>query len=187
MRRSLPESTHQITSGFNAQIAVTDDHLILATTVSQDANDNSSYEPMMNAALQTVDATEALGEIGVMLADAGYFCDHNLTIAGPDRLIAFGKNRAVNRDARHHPSAGPPPEAATPREQMRHRLRTPEGHQSYKRRSATVETVIAHLKDQIGLRRFSRRGATAAASELNLAAAVVNIRRMHSQIVATGA
>jgi hypothetical protein len=47
---------------------------------------------------------------------------------------------------------------------------SPPGHASYKRRSATIETVIGHLKDQTGLRRFSRRGLTAAASELNRAA-----------------
>ncbi len=53
-------------------------------------------------------------------------------------------------------------------DKMRHRLRTPKEHDRYKRRSATVETVIAHLKDQTALRRFARRGLTAAAAELDL-------------------
>ena len=64
---------------------------------------------------------------------------------------------------------------------MSHRLRTPEGHQAYKRRAATVEPVNRHLKDQTGLRRFSRRGITAALSELNLAAAVVNLLKLHTR------
>ncbi len=63
---------------------------------------------------------------------------------------------------------------------MSHRLRTPEGHQAYKRRAATVEPVNGHLKDQTGLRRFSRRGLTAATSELNLAAAVVNLLKLRN-------
>ncbi|MFC7582340.1 transposase [Schaalia naturae] len=104
----------------------------------------------------------------------------NLTLPGPERLIAPGKHRDVNRDARDRPTQGPPPTDATPAQQMQHRIRTPEGHTTYKRRSATVETVIGHLKDQTGLRRFSRRGLKAAASELNLAATVVNLLKLHN-------
>ena len=61
---------------------------------------------------------------------------------------------------------------------MSHRLRTPEGSALYKRRGATVEPVNAHIKDQVGLRRFARRGLLAASSELNLAAAVVNLLKL---------
>ncbi|HSV39303.1 MAG TPA: transposase [Nocardioidaceae bacterium] len=174
-------SRHGFVQGFNAQIAVSDDHLILATSISQDSNDNSSFEPMMNAAVAAAAAITDNAEIGIVLADAGYFSQHNLTIAGPDRLIAFGKNREVKHEANQHPADGPPPTDASVKEQMRHRLRTEQGQQAYRRRSATVETMIAHLKDQVGLRRFSRRGLTAAASELDLAAAVINLRRLHSK------
>ncbi|GAB3922991.1 hypothetical protein GCM10029976_081740 [Kribbella albertanoniae] len=173
-------STHSggFVQGFNAQIAVSDDHLILAATVTQNANDYDSFEPMMNAA---VTATEQIGrELGMILADAGYWSEPNLTLPGPERLIAPGKHRDVNRDARDRPTQGPPPTDATPAQQMQHRIRTPEGHTTYKRRSATVETVIGHLKDQTGLRRFSRRGLKAAASELNLAATVVNLLKLHN-------
>lgn len=175
--------------GFNAQIAVSNDHLILATTLTQDPTDTTWFEPMMNSAVAAAatmlehqpagDTGEPQSGIGVILADAGYLSKHNLTIEGPDRLIALGKSRQLHRDAREQPSSGPPPEDATPMEQMRHRLRTPEGEQIYKRRGATVETVNAHLKDQVGLRRFSRRGLKAAASELDLAAAVTNLLKLH--------
>jgi hypothetical protein len=69
---------------------------------------------------------------------------------------------------------------------MRHRLRQPENAERYKRRSATVEPVIAHLKEQTRLRRFARRGIQAATAELNLAAAVINLRRLHQTTPATG-
>ena len=49
---------------------------------------------------------------------------------------------------------------------------------TYSRRQATVEPVIGHLKDRIGLRRFSRRGIQAARNELALAALAHNIRRL---------
>ncbi|MPZ96816.1 MAG: DDE transposase, partial [Propionibacteriales bacterium] len=149
--------------GFNAQIAVSDDHLILATKLVQDTGDSYSFEPMMRAAVDAADTVIAAqpdaqpngddggSGIGTILADAGYLSEHNLTVDGPGRLIAVGKRKDLHHDAREYPTSGPPPDDATPIEQMRHRLRTPEGAHTYKRRGATVEPVNAHLKDQVGL------------------------------------
>lgn len=178
--RKMSTRSGGFVQGFNAQLAVTDDHLILATALTQDANDYNAFEPMMKAARAAVDSIDQLGEIGTILADAGYLTEQNLTAHGPDRLIATGKHRQVSRDAHDHPTQGPPPPGASPIDRMRHRLRTPEDHTTYKRRSATVETVIGHLKDQTRLRRFSRRGLTAATSELNLAAAVLNLLKLRN-------
>jgi len=41
------------------------------------------------------------------------------------------------------------------------------------------EPVDGHLKDRIGLRQFSRRGLSAANTETHLAAAALNLRRLH--------
>lgn len=164
--------------GYNAQIAVSDDHFIVGTHLSQDANDANCFAPMLR--IVTTAATGLGTQVETVLADAGYFTEENLTMPGPERLIAPGKNRDLARQAIEEPAHGPPPVDAEARDQMRHRLRTAEGHELYKRRSATVETVIAHLKDQTALRRFARRGLTAAAAELDLAATAINIRRWHS-------
>lgn len=178
--------------GYNAQLAVTDDHLILATAITQDTVDTGQAEPMTTAALNAAALLEQHNPppadadphkhhgIDLILFDAGYFSEDNLTATGPDRLIALGKARDQARAAATDPTSGPPPEDATAIEKMSHRLRSPEGHQAYKRRAATVEPVNGHLKDQTGLRRFSRRGLTAAASELNLAAAVVNLLKLRN-------
>lgn len=187
--------------GYNAQIAVSDDHLILAATVTQDAADVAWFTPMMNIAVTAAEAVWAAhpagpadaeehdsvdnpdtdtagGPVQTVLADAGYLSVQNLTAPGPDRLIALGPNHRLHREAREHPATGAPPPGASPTEQMSHRLRTRDGAQAYKRRGATVEPVIGHLKDQIGLRRFSRRGLSAVASELNLAAMVANLLKL---------
>lgn len=105
--------------------------------------------------------------------------DENLTTPGPDRLIAPGKHRDLTTSS-EATVTGPPPPGATPKDAMRHRLRTEEGSAAYKRRSATVEPVFAHLKELLELTRFSRRGLPAAAAELHLTATVHNIRRMHT-------
>ena len=81
--------------GYNTQIAVTDDRLILGIHGSQDGNDTGCFEPTLQAAQATT--TELGLTIGTVLADAGYFTDHNLTLPGPDRLIAPGRRRACLR------------------------------------------------------------------------------------------
>ena len=109
--------------------------------------------------------------IGILLFDAGYWTEDNLTAPGPDRLIAPGKNRNL-------PGPGqdpPPPEDADAGTRMIHRLATAEGSALYKRRAATVEPVNGHLKERIALRRFARRGLAACQAELDFAALVLNL------------
>jgi transposase len=112
------------------------------------------------------------GGIGVLVTDAGYHSEANLTAPGPDRLIADGKSRGL---ARREPACGPPPAGATPAEANAHRLATPEGRALYKRRAPDVEGLHASLKDRIGLRRFSLRGLHNATSEFLLAGTAHNL------------
>jgi transposase len=168
--------------GYNAQVAVTGDQLIVAVRVGQSTNDQASFLPMMRAARDTAARIHAATGncdhvIGTVLADAGYNSETNLTAAGPDRLIALGKERDQARAATETPADGSPPTDATPREANRHRLRTPEGRALYKRRGATVEPGIGNLKKIID--RFSRRGLDNATSELHLAATAFNLMKIH--------
>ncbi|HEY6648222.1 MAG TPA: transposase [Mycobacterium sp.] len=164
--------------GYNSQIVSSDDHLIIGVHVSQDANDLHCWTPALAAATTQMDA---LGKtIGLALADNGYFTEANLTSPGPERLIAPGSGRDVHHDAKHQPTQSPPPPNLSPTDAMRHTLRNPDQAQQYKRRSATVEPVIGHLKDRIGLRRYARRGLTAVTAELHLAAAALNLTRLHA-------
>jgi transposase len=169
--------------GYNAQVAVTSDHVIAAVGLTRSPNDMGSFVPMMTAAVTAASTLhQATGSpehlIGVVLADAGYCSNSNLDSPGPDRLIALGKSREQAAAALRSPTTGPPPTDATTREAMAHRLRTPEGSKAYKRRGATVEPSIGTLKTILG--RFSRRGLPAAHSELNLAAAAYNLRKIHT-------
>ncbi|WP_030470291.1 transposase [Lentzea aerocolonigenes] len=175
--------------GYNAQFAVSADWLVLALTLTSSPADTGELTPMMQC---TVTAAELINgerdapeQLGTVLADAGYCSEDNLTAEGPDRLIATGKAHQLAQQATQDPTSGPPPEHATPIEAMRHRLRTPEGAALYKKRGATVETVNAHIKDRIGLRTFSMRGMTACLGELNLVAAVHNLRRLFTAATTT--
>jgi transposase len=177
--------------GYNVQAAVTDDHLIAAVAVTTNPADTTQAVPMMHAAQAAADAiTEHTGAdttIGTALFDAGYDSNDNLTAPGPPRLIANAKRRAQEQAAAANPTTGPPPPHANPRQAMDHRLRTPEGIATYRRRGATVEPVFGHLKDVLGLRRFLTRGITNITGEVNLAAATLNLRRLFTHIAHTAA
>jgi transposase len=168
--------------GFNVQVAVTDDQLIVATRVGQQPGDMQQFVPMLTAAEHAAaDCAAASGRtdltIETALADAGYASEDNLTTPGPDRLIAVARGGRQHTDALRRPAEGDPPRGATPREAMAHRLRTPEGMARYKRRGATVEPAIGNLKKIIT--RFSGRGLQAATAEIDLAAAAFNLLKIH--------
>jgi transposase len=175
--------------GYNGQLLVSADYLILAAELSNDANDLEQYQPTIAIATQTIEAINtATGtdwRIGCTLADAGYDSDANLTAAGPDRLIALATRREMARNATTNPATGDPPEQASARERMDHRLRTPDGATLYRQRGAIVEPVNGHLKDRRALRRFARRGLPAARSEFRLAATVTNLLRLRTHLAAT--
>jgi IS5 family transposase len=122
--------------------------------------------------------------VGTTVGDAGYDSTANLA-AGPDRLIADAKRHDIDQRAAAEPATGDPPDDASPREKINHRVRTPEGHALYKRRAPIAETPHAWLKDRRGLRRFARRGLHAVQAELSLACAVANLVKLATKGVTT--
>ncbi|MCM3659730.1 transposase [Georgenia satyanarayanai] len=179
--RSMPTRKGWVT-GYNNQLAVSADQLIVALSVEQNPADNLAFVPMLEKVEQAADLMARCGsphaEIGIVLADAGYRSEANITAPGPDRLIATGKHRTDLRRARQEPASGRPPAQASALEAMDHRLRTPEGQEAYRHRGHLVEGTNGQLKDVIGLRRFARRGLRAAISELHFAAAVHNVLKL---------
>jgi transposase len=175
--------------GYNVQASVTEDHLTVAVTVGNNPADTGQAVPMMHATQQAADTiaahTGADTTIGDALMDAGYDSEDNAAAAGPSRLIANSKRRDHERAAQKKPTSGPPPADATPRQAMDHRLRTPEGMATYRRRGAIVEPIFGHLKEILGLRRFLTRGLTNVTGEANLAFATLNLRRLHTHTAHT--
>jgi hypothetical protein len=111
-------------------------------------------------------------------ADAGYFSEKNVT----DPKLA-GMNLLVPPDRQKHgeplPSAtGPPPPEATVAEQMRHKLRTPEGRAIYKMRKAVVEPVFGQIKERRGFRRFLLRGLDRVEAEWKIICATHNLLKL---------
>lgn len=181
--------------GYNCQAVTTADGLILATGVGTSSVDSRYYLAMVDKAVVAADVITAhrtvasdqspAREIGLVLADAGYCTQNNLTAPGPDRLIATGKARDLHNAAVDAPADGPPPQGSDPIAAMRHRLRTPDGITSYAKRSHIAETPFGHAKHNLGFRRFTSRGLARARTEWAFHAAVHNIGKIINHLAGT--
>jgi len=112
-------------------------------------------------------------------ADAGYWSEANVTderVTGIDLHIATGRQK---HEERLGEATGPPPEGATPREAMQHKLRSEAGRSIYKMRKAIVEPVFGHIKEWRGFRRFSFRGADNVRLEWQLICLTGNLLKLH--------
>ena len=79
-------------------------------------------------------------------ADAGYWSEDNVGnehVDGIDLYIATGRQK---HGGKVEPASGPPPEEASLKQAMQHKLRTEAGHSIYKMRKAIVEPVFGQIK-----------------------------------------
>jgi transposase len=166
--------------GYNAQAVTTGDGLVLATQVSNKPADQNAFIPMMQAATAMADRVGA-GPIGLVLADAGYLSVDNLTVAGPDRLIAVGTRRSLEAAVHAEPrtsdtTSGGKGDAKI--KAMRDRLATPTGITAYRQRGRIAETTFGHAKHNLGFRRFTGTGLDRARAEWMFHAAVHNLSKI---------
>lgn len=81
--------------GYNAQAVVSADQVILHAEAFAE-NDVGLLEGMLEGAKENLEGATGSGEMGVALADAGYYSDHNATLQiGPEILIATGAFRSL--------------------------------------------------------------------------------------------
>jgi transposase len=149
-------ATKSFVQAYNAQAAVDGTaQVIVAATVTQEANDKQQLVPMV---------TQAVANCGqppvVVSADSGYFSEAAVTA---EALGSIDLHVAVDRQK--HGDAPPPGASPSPRPDdgtavgaMRAKLQTAAGHAVYALRKAIVEPVFGQIKDTRGFRRFSFRG-----------------------------
>jgi transposase len=179
--RLMPVRGGGFIQGCNAQNMTSEDGLIIAEQVTQDTTGTAWYQPMVAAARDAavlIAASRPAGSggdgIGTVLADAGYCSEANLTAPGPDRLIATGKLRDLEKAARGDSPAGSEPVSAAIR-QMAQQLKTPDGIASYRQRGHIAETPHGHIKHNMGIRQLSMRGKAKAQAEWTFTCTVANL------------
>ena len=163
--------------GYTGEIAVSEDHFIVAQRVTQNKTDNDSLLPMVEEVER-----QCRERPRRVLADSGFYSNHNVEqmeqrgIDGyvPDSHLASelnGKRRAESLDRNPVVHGG--------QQRMRQRLRSPAGRRQYQRRKQLVEPMIGSLKVHGGMREFQRRGLVNAAVEFTLANLALNLKRWH--------
>jgi Transposase DDE domain len=177
--RIMPVAGGGFEQCYNAQAAVAADSLlVVAADVVQAPNDKQQLQPTLG---KIAELPDALGKVGELLADNGYFSEGNVNAcaaAGIEPVIAMGREA-------HHPSLGerfaedpPAPENPTPVEAMRHRLQTKEGKKRYALRKQIPEPVFGIIKSVIGFRQFMLRGLNNVRGEWSLVTMAWNLKRM---------
>ena len=160
--------------GYTGEIAVSDDHLIVAQRVTQNVTDNASLEPMLDQVEDRCGAPP-----GAALADSGFFSIANIEQMEQRNIDAYvpDSNLAseLNLGTRCRVKARAPAHR-----RMRAKLRSPDGQAAYARRKAVVEPVFGVLKQQRGMRQFRTRGLQNVNNELTLATLAFNITRLHT-------
>jgi transposase len=188
--------------GYNTQNMTSEDKLIIATELTCDTTDTGWFEPMLRQAEDaaaligahqphpaTATCTSQHGEgsqdsegsqIGLVLTDAGYCSEHNLTVEGPDRLIATGKHRDLEKTARQAAAGDTADDEGTDEDEdpvaaMAARLATEEGITAYRKRGHIAETPHGQIKHNMGIRRLATRGKPKASAEWKFTCAVHNL------------
>jgi transposase len=160
--------------GYTGEIAVSEDHWIVAQRVTQNAADNDSLLPML---AEVKRRGGALPE--QVLADSGYFSVENLKQLERAKLDAYVPDsnlaRALNLGKRCKGRA-----RAAAHRRMRQKLRSPAGRTIYGKRKAIVEPVWGVLKEQRGMRQFRTRGKEKVAAEFILAVLAYNLTRLYA-------
>jgi hypothetical protein len=154
--RIMPDGANKgsFVQGYNAQIAVdAQTQIIVAAEITQQANDSQQLIPMIaQIAINLEQKPEKVS------ADAGYFSEENVTdksVKDVDLYVATGR---IKHGETIETASGPPPENATAKQAMAHKLRTEAGKATYKMRKAIVEPVFGQIKERRGFRHFSLRG-----------------------------
>ena len=169
--------------GYNVQAIVSQDQIIVAVGVTQEANDVQQLKPMLDTMERTLEAAGIDDRPKTALADAGYWSEANVTTCsdpeGPELLIATIKDWRQRKLLREQGCPrGRIPRGLSPKERMERKLLTKRGRALYKMRGILVEPVFGQMKDGQGFRRFMRRGLDAATSEASLVATTHNLLKL---------
>jgi hypothetical protein len=167
-------ATKEFVQAYNAQ-AVVDSHaqIIVVAALTQEANDKKQLVPMLKAVKVQMGMPPQQAT-----ADNGYYREAHVTDAqlqGIDLLVAPDKQKHGEKPPA---TTGPPPPDASVADQMRHKLRTPEGRKAYKLRKAVVEPVFGQIKEARGFRRFLLRGLRKVQAEWQMICATHNLLKL---------
>jgi transposase len=164
--------------GYNAQAVTTENQLVVAAELTDEANDVHQLDPMLQATTTTLAAAGIEERPDTLLADSGYWSIANLTEIpnAPELLIPparHGRQGKPRKDGKPSESKSDGLRAA-----MKAKLASEAGKARYAKRRETVEPVFGQIKEHQGARRFLRRGMRACEAEWKLLCGTHNLLKL---------
>jgi transposase len=177
--RFLRERGGRFVLGYTGEIAVSEDHFIVAARVTQSAQDAHALVPMVEEVERTCRRRPQR-----VLADSGFYSNQNVAQLSARGIDVY----TPDPNLAHELNGGPPatglgrmPPSDPHLLAMRQKLRTPDGQRRYRQRKTIVEPVFGVLKEQRGLRKFRLRGLDKVNQEWMLATLAYNLGRLYAR------
>jgi hypothetical protein len=174
----LMKDSRGFVQGYNAQVTVNDEQIVLAAEVMLSASDFGHLEPMVDAMQAELERADVEAKPDVVLADAGYWHQRQM-----ENVVDRGMPVLIPPDGGKRKSARPGWDKGL-YAFMRRVLQTERGGELYRKRKAIVEPMFANTKYNRRLDRFRRRGRAAARSEWRLITATHNLLKLHQHQMA---
>jgi transposase len=157
--------------GYNAHAVTTAEQVIIAADVMVGGTDQGLLEPLIRAAAAELKAAGIELDIGVALADAGYWKREQI-----ENLWGDGIQALVPPDgAADSPGKGDARRSGGLYDYMRRVLAAEHGKMLYRQRARTIEPIFGQTKHNRRADRFQRRGHAACRSEWRLITATHNL------------
>jgi len=176
--RFLRERGGRYVLGYSGEIAVSEDHFIVAARVTQNAHDAPALLPMVRQVEENCGRRPCR-----VLADSGFYSNQSVAELSGRGMDVYVPDSNLAREL----NGGPPATTVgrmQPRDPhllaMRRKLRTAAGRQRYLQRKSIVEPVFGTLKEQRDLRRFRLRGLAKVSIEWALAGLAFNLVRLYA-------
>ena len=168
-------------AGYNGQLVVTADQVIVGAMLSQHPVDRTLLHPLLDQCRDQLAEAGIEPKLRTVLADSGYVSEDNFARADTDGLrllapLAKDPGRRYARTPQRPRNLDRLPATARAVRRMRH----PRGRADYKLRAQTVEPVFGQIKSCMKMTAMSRRGFSACRSEWLLAATAHNLRKLHT-------
>lgn len=160
--------------GYSGEIVVSEDHLIVAARVTQNAHDVHALVPLTDEVERVCRARPER-----VLADSGFYSNANIRTIEQRGIQTYIPDSNLARELNTGQTAEDDPRFCRDQKRMRRRLRSRRGRALYQKRKSMVEPVFGVLKEQRNLRSFRLRGLAKVGIEFTLAAMAYNITRLY--------
>lgn len=169
-------ATKSFEQSYNAQAAVdAKSQIIVATNVTQEANDKQQVKPVVETIKRNLDGAVPQ----TMTADNGYFSEDNVTYLQQEHIDPYVATGRLKHGEKVAPAPrGRIPRNATIKERMARKLRTVRGRATYAKRKEIVEPVFGQIKGARGIRQFLVRGVRKVTAEWDLICLTHNLLKL---------